>query len=272
MTQDKKSIFGYKTVDFHAHAFPDKIAEKAAQNLETYYDMPLVSKGHFDTLLQKANAANIDKLVILSTATKPAQVENVNSYLASLVEENPDQLVGFGTIHPGYADYKNELRRVKKLGLRGIKLHADFQGFDLDTKEMLPVYEEIVKLGLPVLFHMGDRTYDKTSPKRLARLLDLFPEMTAIGAHLGGVFMWDESIEYLVGRNLYFDTSSTLHELSPEKFTYIVRKHGVDKILFGTDYPLSDYELEHKRFGQLDLTDEEKEKIFYKNAYKLLGL
>ena len=41
---------------------------------------------------------------------------------------------------------------------------------------------------------------------------------------------------------------------------------------FGTDYPLSDYELEHKRFGQLDLTDEEKEKIFYKNAYKLLGL
>lgn len=147
MTQDKKSIFGYKTVDFHAHAFPDKIAEKAAQNLETYYDMPLVSKGHFDTLLQKANAANIDKLVILSTATKPAQVENVNSYLASLVEENPGQLVGFGTIHPGYADYKNELRRVKELGLRGIKLHADFQGFDIDTEEMLPVYEEIVKLG-----------------------------------------------------------------------------------------------------------------------------
>lgn len=272
MAEEKKSIFGYKAIDFHAHAFPDKIAEKAAQNLETYYHMPLVSKGHFDTLLQKAEAANIDKLVILSTATKPEQVENVNNYLASLAEQYPERLVAFGTIHPGYANYKEELRRVKSLGLRGIKLHADFQGFDLDAKEMLPIYEEIVKLGLPILFHMGDRTYDRTSPKRLAWLLAQYPEMIAIGAHLGGVFMWDESIEYLVGKNLYFDTSSTLHELAPEKFMYIVRQHGVDKILFGTDYPLSDYELEYKRFQTLSLTDEEKEKIFYKNAYRLLGL
>ena len=130
MAEEKKSIFGYKTVDFHAHAFPDKIAEKAAQNLETYYHMPLVSKGHFDTLLQKAEAANIDKLVILSTATKPEQVENVNNYLASLAEQSPERLVAFGTIHPGYANYKEEMRRIKALGLRGIKLHADFQGFD----------------------------------------------------------------------------------------------------------------------------------------------
>lgn len=272
MAQDKKSIFGYKTVDFHAHAFPDKIAEKAAQNLETYYDMPLISKGHFKTLMEKADAANIDKLVILSTATKPEQVENVNTYVASLVEADPGRLVGFGTIHPGYANYKEELRRVKSLGLRGIKLHADFQNFYLDAKEMLPVYEEIVKLGLPILFHMGDKTYDKTSPKRLAWLLKQYPEMVAIGAHLGGVFMWEESLEYLVGKNLYFDTSSTLHELVPEKFMEIVRKHGIDKILFGTDYPLSDYELEYKRFQALDLTEEEKEKIFYKNAYELLGL
>ena len=71
---------------------------------------------------------------------------------------------------------------------------------------------------------------------------------------------------------MYFDTSSTLHELAPEKFMDIVRQHGVDKILFGTDYPLSDYELEYKRFQTLSLTEEEKEKIFYKNAYRLLGL
>lgn len=269
---DKKSIFGYKTVDFHAHAFPDKIAEKAALNLETYYNMPLVSKGHFSVLLEKASKANIDKMVIHSTATKASQVENVNNYVSSLIRENPDLLIGFATIHPEYSDYKNELRRVKELGLRGIKLHADFQNFYLDTPEMLPIYEEIIKLDLPILFHMGDKTYDYSSPKRLAWLLEKYPEMTAIGAHLGGAFVWDESIEYLVGKNLYFDTSSTLHSLEPEKFMYIVRKHGADKILFGTDYPLSDYELEFERFKTLDLTDEEKEKIFYKNAYKLLNL
>ncbi len=269
---DKRSIFGYKTVDFHAHAFPDKIAEKAALNLETYYDMPLVANGHFNVLLEKARASNIDKMVILSTATKAAQVENVNNYISSLMNEYGDLLIGFGTIHPEYSDYKNELKRVKELGLRGIKLHADFQNFYLDAPEMLPIYEEIIKLDLPILFHMGDKNFDRTSPKRLAWLLDKYPEMTAIGAHLGGVFMWDESIEYLVGKNLYFDTSSTLHALEKEKFMYIVRKHGADKILFGTDYPLSDYELEFERFKGLDLTDEEKEKIFYKNAYRLLKL
>lgn len=272
MEQDKKSIFGHKTVDFHAHAFADKIAEKAALNLQEYYNMPLVSSGHFDTLLERALKANIDKLVIHATATKASQVENVNDYVHSLASSNPEMLVGFGTIHPDYEDYKKELARVKELCLKGIKLHADFQNFYLDAEEMLPIYEEIVKLDLPILFHMGDKNFDKTSPKRLARILDRYPEMKAIGAHLGGVFMWDESIEYLVGRNLYMDTSSTLFEISPEKFMQIVRTHGVDKILFGTDYPLSDYELECKRFQALDLTDEEKEKILYKNAYKLLGL
>ena len=272
MDSEKKSIFGYKTVDFHAHAFADKIAEKAAANLESYYNMPLVSKGHFSVLVERAKKANIDKLVIHSTATKASQVESANNYAASLIKENPDFLIGFGTIHPDYEDYKNELIRIKELGLRGIKIHADFQGFNLDTKKMLPIYEQIVNLGLPILFHMGDRVYDRTSPKRLANVLRAFPEMTAIGAHLGGVFMWDESIEHLVGKNLYFDTSSTLHEISPEKFMYIVRNHGADKILFGTDYPLSDYEIEFERFKALDLTEEEKENIFYKNAYRLLGL
>jgi len=272
MDSEKKSIFGYKTVDFHAHAFADKIAEKAAENLEVYYKMPLVAKGHFSTLLERAKSAGIDKLVIHSTATKPAQVESANNYALSLIGENPDMLIGFGTIHPDYEDYKTELVRIKELGLRGIKLHADFQDFNLDTKKMFPIYEQIVELGLPILFHMGDRKYNRTSPKRLANVLKSFPEMTAIGAHLGGVFMWDESIKYLVGKNLYFDTSSTLHELPGEKFMYIVRNHGVDKILFGTDYPLSDYEIESERFKTLDLTEEEKENIFYKNAYRLLKL
>ncbi len=274
MKKSKKSIFGYKTVDFHAHAFPDKIAEKAAINLEQYYKMPLISKGHFSVIVDKAKEANIDKLVIHSTATKAAQVENVNDYVASLIhnEEYSDMLIGFGTIHPDYENFKDELCRIKELGLKGIKLHADFQLFNIDDDKMMPIYEQIAKLELPILFHMGDRKYDHASPARLARVLDIFPNLTAIGAHLGGVFMWDEAIEHLVGKNLYFDTSSTLHELSPEKFMYIVRNHGCDKILFGTDYPLSDYTLEYERFKALDLTKKEKENIFYKNAYKLLGL
>lgn len=259
-----------RIVDFHVHAFPDKIAKKAAVNLEEYYHMPLVSEGGFGDILDRAERAGVEKMIIHSTATKAAQVENINNYVSGLVKEKPSLLVGFGTIHPDYTDYRDELQRVVELGLHGIKLHAEFQNFYLDDDKMLPIYEEIVRLGLPVLFHLGDRNFDHASPRRLANVLDQFPGMKAIGAHLGGVFNWDEAIVYLVGRDLYFDTSSTLHAIDPGVFLYIIRHHDIHKILFGTDYPLSDYELELKRFERLALTDEERELIFYKNAYRLL--
>lgn len=262
----------YRIIDFHAHAFPDKIAEKATLNLKEYYHMEPVSHGYFSELMERADRANIYKMVVLSTATKASQVQSVNDYLASVVDRYPDRCIGFGSIHPDYENYKEEIRRVKQLGLRGIKLHGDFQDFAYDTPKMLPIYEEIIGQGLPILFHMGDRTHDRTSPHRLAWLLDRYPEMTAIGAHLGGVFQWDESMEYLVGRNLYFDTSSVLFELPEDKAMEMIEKHGEDKILFGTDYPLADYESELVRFLRLPLTDAQREKIFCHNACHLLGI
>ncbi len=262
----------YKIIDFHAHAFPDKIAQKATLNLKEYYHMEPASEGYFSQLLQTAKAANVSKIVALSTATKPSQVENVNDYLAGLTHQYPDLVIGFGSIHPDYADYKKELGRIKALGLKGIKLHGDFQRFCYDTPKMLPIYEEIVALGLPVLFHMGDRRGDLTTPRRLAWILDRYPNMVAIGAHLGGVFEWDKAEQYLVGRNLYFDTSSTLFELPESKAMHIIEKHGVDKILFGTDYPLADYKSELARFMRLPLSDAQRKKIFYDNACGLLGI
>lgn len=260
-----------KLVDFHAHAFPDKVAKKAAEHLHSYYNMPLVSDGYVSDLIDRARKANVDKVVMHSTATKPSQVESVNDYIASL-KNKYSKIIGFGTIHPEYKNYIDELNRVKRLGLKGIKLHADFQGFKLDSDKIMPIYEHIVKLKLPILFHLGDRNIDNSSPLRLSNVLDKFPDMIAIGAHLGGVFMWQDSYKYLVGRNLYLDTSSTLFELSAEKAADIINKHGEDKILFGTDFPLSDYEQELKRFKKLLISEEQKEKIFYKNAYRLLGI
>ena len=261
----------YKIIDFHAHAFPDKIADRATEHLRDYYKMPLVSNGLIDDLIHRANDANIEKIVILASATKPDQVENVNNYIYELTKKY-QKTIGFGSIHPNYKNYENELERIKELGIKGIKLHADFQNFPIDSPEMMPIYKKIVELNMPILFHLGDRKSDKSSSKRLARLLDVFPDMIAIGAHLGGVYRWEESYKYLVGRNLYFDTSSTLHELSYQAAADIINSHGDDKILFGTDFPLSDYEIELERFMKIPLTDEQRHKILYKNAYSLLGL
>mgnify|MGYP004733120447 FL=1 len=261
-----------KIVDFHVHAFADKIAVKAAANLTNYYHMPLVGDGKFDTILKRAKDAGVDKMVIHAVATKAEQTTVINNYVHEVLKSYPDHIIAFATIHRDFDDYKAELKRIKELGLCGIKLHSVFQNFNIDDDKMMFIYEEIVKNDLPILFHMGDRTVDLASPKRLARVLDKFPEMRAVAAHMGGVFSWEESMEYLVGRNVYFDTSSTLFELEDSMFLKMLHAHGTNKVMFGTDYPLSDYEHEFDRFARLNLTQEETDKIFYKNAYCFLRL
>jgi hypothetical protein len=119
---------------------------------------------------------------------------------------------------------------------------------------------------------MGDQNQDSSSPLRLKHILERFPKLVVIAAHLGGYQMWDESLKYLVGGNLYMDTSSSLAFLKPEKAVEIIRKHGIEKILFGTDFPMWGHLEELNRFMALDLTESEKRVILYDNAAKLLGL
>ncbi|MBR6728601.1 MAG: amidohydrolase [Clostridia bacterium] len=259
-----------KIVDFHAHAFHDKIAAKAARNLNEYYGIPLAGDGTFQVLLDDKEKHGIDTLVVHATATKAEQVQVINDYVAGLIAPG---IIGFGTIHPDYTDFSGELQRVKDLGLRGIKLHPIFQGFAVNAPVMLPIYREIARLGLPLLVHMGDKNCDGATPWRLAEVLEKVPELIVIAPHLGGVYEWAEAQKHLYGRkNVYLDTSSAMRFMEPEEVLNIIHTHGADRVLFGTDYPLSLYEYELKKFDGLGLTEEEAEAILWKNAYRLLNL
>lgn len=261
----------YKIIDCHAHLFPNKIAEKASQHLINYYHLHLDSHGRFDELKKSAEKSHVDTLVLLSSATTTAQVENINTFVSDTVRENSG-CIGFGTMHYAYHDIKGEMERIKALGLKGLKLHAEFQNFKIDDEKMFPIYEEAIRLKLPVLFHLGDKTSDNSSPERMARILDRYPEMIVIGAHMGGVFMWEDSKKYLIGKNLYMDTSSVFDYLEEDEVLSMIRAHGVDHILFGTDFPIRLHESEIAHIMNLDLTEEEREKIFHKNAEKLFHL
>lgn len=259
-----------KIIDCHAHVFPDKIADKAIENLTNYYNMPWSGNGTLSQLLKSADEGNIYKVVVFSTATKAEQVESINSYVAKLTHED-ERIIGFGTLHPDYEGYADEIERIISLGLRGIKLHPDFQDFPIDDERIMPVYKEIGNR-LPLLIHLGDENSDNSSPKRLARVLDAFPSLTVIAAHLGGYMRWEESKKYLVGRNLYLDTSSTMCKISPECAGEIIKKHGVDRVLFGTDYPARLHKEELENFMKIPLTKAEKIKILSTNATMLFNL
>ena len=255
-----------KVIDVHAHVFPDAVAQKAVDNLKNYYSYTMHGTGTFDDLKKSAAEAGVEKLVINSTATKVYQVEDVNNFTSSVIGGN---IIGFGSIHPDYPEKEKEIDRIISLGLKGIKLHPDFQQFNIDDEKMLPVYD-YVSGKLPILFHVGDMNNDYSNPIRLARVVEMFPHLTVIAAHLGGYSQWAESEEYLIGKNIYIDTSSTFRELDDKEIVRLIKKHDINRVLFGTDYPLERHTSTIEHTQRLDLSDDAKEKIFYTNAYNLL--
>ncbi len=258
-----------KVIDFHAHIFPEALAPKAVENLENYYKMQWGCKGDVNDIIKCMDKGDVEKCVIFSTATKPQQVVNVNNFL--LEHKNNPRFIVFGSVHPEYEDSINEIKRVKKEGVKGFKFHPDFQHFYVDDDKMLKIYEEIGS-DYPIIMHAGDKNTDFSSPYRFARLLEIFPEHTFIAAHLGGYSEWDQVKECLSGKNIYFDTSSSMWCLTPEETEEIIKGHGVDKVLFGTDYPAMSHKDELEKFLKLNFTDEEFEKMLHINAEKLLNL
>lgn len=257
-----------KIVDVHAHAFDEKIAIKATENLHSYYGIEPAADGRLVHLIESAKENNIDKLIVCATATKYTQVEMINNYVSSLIDENT---IGLGTLHPDFDNIEGEIERIIDLGLSGLKLHPIFQNFKIDEDKALKMFEKVGDK-LPILIHMGDKNSDFTSPERLSRVMKRFPEITFIGAHLGGYSEWESAKKYLIGQNLYLDTSSSVRFMEPEEAREIIRLHGVDKILFGTDYPLSNHKYEIECMEKLKLTKREYEKIYWKNAYKLFKI
>lgn len=263
-------------IDAHAHIFPDKIAEKATEGISGFYDgMKMDSHGTVGELLEKGAAAGVDRFIVQSVATVPEQVTSINTFITECVRLYPDKLIGFGAMHPDFPDIKDETERIISLGLRGIKLHSDFQQFDIDDERAFPIYEA-AEGRLPILFHCGDPRSDRSSPERLLNVAKRFPRLTVIGAHLAGWTMWDRSAE-LFGRfaetsgGIYTDCSSSLYAMSPEHAAKLIRMFGADRVMWGTDYPMWNAREELERFARLPLTERERELILSENALRLLG-
>lgn len=265
-------------IDFHTHAFSDKIAEKAIAALTESAEkcnMKPITNGTLSDLKEKLESCGISKAVVLSIATKPTQQTVVNNWAA---EVKDDFFYTFGSVHPDAEDNLQELERIKSLGLYGVKFHPDYQNFMVDEERMLPVYRKCAELDLPVTFHSG---YDPLSPdlyhcyaEAAARVHELVPEMTMILAHGGGMRDWDNVEKYLAGKpgNLYFDVSIIAAEIPRDQLLRIIRTHGADRILFASDCPWDMPSNEINMINELPLTDEEKELIFHKNAERLLKI
>lgn len=262
-------------IDFHVHAFPDALAAKA---------LPLLSKcsggvkPNYDATISGLESYlaknNVDYAVVLNIATNPHQEKKVNDFAISLLEKK--NIIPFGSVHPDSPNALSELERLAKAGIRGIKLHPDYQHFFVDDEKMFPIYKKIAELGFITVFHAGvDIGYPKPvhcTPERLLRVLDLFDDAPVVAAHFGGWLLWDSVLEDLCGTKVYLDTAFSSGKMPPDYAKELIKAHSADKVLLGSDMPWSDT-LDEVRFVQsLDLSAEDEEKILSNNAKRLLNI
>ena len=165
--------------------------------------------------------------------------------------------------------------RIKAQG-DGVKLQPEFQDFYADDKKMFPVYGVMEALGLPLLFHCGEELSGsmkvRSSPLRILHIRERFPNLTIIAAHFGGFMLWDEVRKYLIGKDVYFDTSFFFEYLDQEQVKEMILAHPKDRLLFGTDFPLVDQEKDLRCLEGLGLPQDVKELILFRNAQALLHL
>lgn len=262
----------YPIIDCHCHIYPSKIAEKAVLGIGNFYHLDMCYDGRLETLISENDKNGITHSLIFSVATKPSQTQSINSFIADNVMQAPDRFTGLGTLHPDSSDLKGDVEHIIELGLKGVKLHPDIQGIKIDDDRCMKIFE-LCQGRLPVLMHTGDSRYDYSNPNHLVPVLKAFPNLTVIGAHFGGYSVWDDVEKSLAGfKNLYVDCSSALAFMPPEKGRELVRFYGADHVIFGTDFPMWNIKDELTRFEMLGLTEEEKQKIYYKNACALFGI
>ena len=263
-----------KLIDFHTHAFPARLAERAVNKLSLdsggLYPQ---TDGTVSGLQAVMDRDGVDMAVVLSIATNPHQQIAVNDFAIELNRQ--PNLVAFGSVHPDAPNALEELERIKAAGLKGVKLHPEYQGFYVDDQKMRPIYRKISQLGLITTFHAGE-DYGfappyHAAPDHLLNALKWF-DTPVVAAHWGGAGFYGQVLEKVCGENLWFDLSFGYGAMPKHFAQSILDKHTPDRLLFGSDLPWHRPNWELRLLETLNISPEDREKILWKNAATLLQL
>lgn len=261
-------------IDFHTHAFPEKIASRAVASLShACGGLKPQTDGTVESLKAEMEADGVSVSVVQSIATNPGQMRKVNDFAIG-INEDP-AIVAFGSVHPDAPDALEELERIHAAGLKGVKLHPEYQQFYVDDGKMKPIYRKISELGLITLFHAGhDYGFSPpyhAMPEHFQRALSWF-DSPVVAAHWGGIGCGPEVLEKLCGAPLWFDLAFGYGVIAQPVAQAILDKHGPEKLLFASDMPWHRPRWELRLLDNLDIGAEDREKICWRNAAGLLGL
>ena len=269
-------------IDAHAHIYPEKIASKAVDAVGKFYGLgedaestQMAGEGTVEDLLSNCSKCGITHFIVHSVATTAKSVSTINTFLANQAAAHPE-FIGFGTMHPDCEDMEAEVDRAIAAGLHGFKLHPDTQRVNMDDPRLMNFYE-IIAGRVPLTVHTGDYRFDYSSPRRLEKILHTFPDLVVDAAHLGGWATYDRGYDVLHEdllneERLFVDASSSFAWIGRRHMRELIRMWGADRVMFGSDYPMWDPAFELNEMLSCGLTDDELEKVLYRNAERFSGV
>ncbi|MBN2015070.1 MAG: amidohydrolase family protein [Candidatus Altiarchaeota archaeon] len=260
-------------VDCHAHIYPDEVAAKVVPRIEEVYGAKAAHPATVEGILSAMDSGGIDKSLILSSINRPEHVVSFNDWCAETQRSNP-HLLFFGGLHPTFENPLDELERIKELGLFGIKLQPNAHRFYPDDERFFPIYERLSELDLGLAFHCGDEVLHfepmYAHPMHFTQVLESFPDLVIQLAHLGGYKTWD-SLHCVTGyRNVWYDTAFCPRNLPDKDFLSVVDEIGLERVIFGTDFPWTDPGRERKELERI--LGEDAVKILSDNPRQYLSL
>lgn len=227
-------------VDAHCHVWPDHIAPQVLRTRPAGLDP--VHDGTLDGLRRTLDDAGVDIGVCLGVAATAKTVQRTNEWIGR-VDRN--RFVPFGTVHPDLP-VEHNLASLRDNGIRGVKLHPLFQDLHLADPRLIEIVAGLAATGLPVITHVGAggdaAANDRGAPVHVATLLDLVPDLTLIACHFGGYHRLEESEQHLVGSRAFLETSwpPTVGDLDRDRIRGVIERHGADRVVFGSDWPMAD--------------------------------
>lgn len=263
-----------KKIDFHTHAYPESIADRLTGRMAPYSPAGMrYGRGTLRELAERNARQGIAACVQLNIAASPGSVRRMNEFA---VQANAlPGIYAFGSLHPAYEKAEEELRRLRDAGIKGIKLHPATQHFQVDAESAFPLYEAMAKHGMIVLFHCGrdpqDGGIDYAAPAAVARVMERFPQLKLVLAHLGGMDDLEQAEEMLWGRKVYIDLAMTAGYMPQQKINAFMKKHPSEYILYGSDYPWHD-DQELVMLEKANLSEQMRRQIFWENAANLLEI
>lgn len=259
-------------IDAHAHVWPDKIAELAL-SANRLPELNARGDGTVSGLEADMAASGVSVSCCLGIANEARHVDSVNRFVAGLTS---DTRFGFGTVHVDLSVEEN-MASLRRHGVRAVKIHPLFQGFALDDPRLWSIFEAFGD-EIAVITHVGEGGSPEanrlSSPKMIADIARQFPALRLMACHFGGYKILDDAEEMLNGADVVLETSwpPSLSTLRPERVRDLIRRHGAERVVFGSDWPMTSPAEEIKAIDSLGLSDDETKLVLGGTLARVLGI